>query len=199
MIYIAIISVIIFVFIFIVLNKNNSKKKSFITFNKLNDIHETWNEKLIETINENIKPLKTTTDTNIRQFINDLKNVNNYDKLSFEINETKDNNNVIYYTKLIKQVNNIKIKLNVVFKEFDTIVPIIHYMTNKSKVFIKTNYNCFIYEYNKTLINSEYIQYNMMAYFKVNDEQFIEIPFTITAKINPYNLKQEKPTIKINI
>lgn len=193
MLYIGIITLIIIAFGIIVMIKNRGFDDSVKLFNNINDIHPKWTNTKTDKVTEEINRLPETNRSNVNNFINDIRNLNDESYLTYEVVETKEDNVTYFDVKVSKKYLDKNIVINVCYKKFDDESNnfVMHYVPAKSNINISTLQDCCIYESHITSTNSEDIRYNMLVYFKIENGKYAEIPMTLNLTIHPYNLKEK--------
>ena len=154
-------------------------------FNSLETIHDEWHESTIEKINFKIKKLDIISNDDVNTIINNLLSYTESDT-NYMITETTKENIINYNVILKKESNLFSIDMILSYNK-DTNDNAIFYIPNES--YVKFNINkIYWYKHSFSYINDSDIEVTSFIYFRIGENDFIEIPLIIKAKVYPNDL-----------
>ena len=154
-------------------------------FNSLETIHDEWHESTIEKINFKIKKIDIISNDDVNTIINNLLSYTESDT-NYMITETTKENIINYNVILKKESNLFSIDMILSYNK-DTNDNAIFYIPNES--YVKFNINkIYWHKHSFSYINDSDIEVTSFIYFRIGENDFIEIPLIIKAKVYPNDL-----------
>lgn len=154
-------------------------------FNSLETIHDEWHESTIEKIKFKIKKLDIISNDDVNTIINNLLSYIESDT-NYMITETTKENIINYNVILKKESDLFSIDMILSYNK-DTNDNAIFYIPNESYV----NFNIgkiYWHKHSFSYINDSDIEVTSFIYFRIGENDFIEIPLIIKAKVYPNDL-----------